>query len=557
MCAAKCGRMISERALLAQIRLDLADGHTHLLHRVALAHGHAVVGGRVLVADGLEVKGDAERRADLVLAAIALADGAGLVVIDHELLAQLGIQLLCGAGEDLLLAQRQDRGLERRERGMEVQHHAHIVLAVLVLPHDLLVVGVAQHGQHAALHAEARLDDIGDILHHVLALALAVDQLLAARVGMLRQVVVRAVGDAPKLAPAEGEEVLEVGGCLGIEAKLLGGMVTESEMLLVYAETKKEVTAVASPVLEPLKVGAGLAEELKLHLLELSYTEDKVAWSDLVSERLTYLTNAERNLFTCGSLNVVEVYENTLSSLGTEIKLRLGILSYALEGLEHKVELADIGEILLAALGALDIMLVNVVEHLLICPACNVCAVKILDELVCTVTGLALLAVHERVGEAADVTGSHPCLGVHKDSGVKTYVVGALLNELLLPSSFDIVLQLNAEGTVVPCVGEAAVDFTSGIYKASAFTERYDLVHSFFCCHNNNHLLCPQANFFPQWGILTVTFNYIPYRGCCQEINFRLSLDYQWLKQSIELQIRWNQSSNDDWNESLAELSRS
>ena len=85
--------MISERALLAQIRLDLADGHTHLLHRVALAHGHAVVGGRVLVADGLEVKGDAVRRADLVLAAIALADGAGLVVIDHELLAQLVVKL--------------------------------------------------------------------------------------------------------------------------------------------------------------------------------------------------------------------------------------------------------------------------------------------------------------------------------------------------------------------------------------------------------------------------------------------------------------------------------
>lgn len=67
----------------------------------------------------------------------------------------------------------------------------------------------------------------------------------------------------------------------------------------------------------------------------------------------------------------------------------------------------------------------------------------------------------------------------------------------------------------------------------------------------------PAGKFLPQWGILTVTFNYIPYRGCCQEINFRLSLDYQWLKQSIELQIRWNQSSNDDWNESLAELSRS
>ena len=43
MCAAKCGRMISERALLAQIRLDLADGHTHLLHRVALAPFKAAI----------------------------------------------------------------------------------------------------------------------------------------------------------------------------------------------------------------------------------------------------------------------------------------------------------------------------------------------------------------------------------------------------------------------------------------------------------------------------------------------------------------------------------
>ena len=193
-----------------------------------------MVGGRVLVADGLEVKGDAERRADLVLAAIALADGAGLVVVHHELLGKLGVQLHSGAREDLLLAQRQDRGLERRERGMEVQHHAHIVVALLVLPDDLLVVGVAQHSQHAALHAEARLDDIGDILHHVL--ALAVDQLLAARVGMLRQVVVRAVSDAPKLAPAEGEQELEVRRCLGVEAQLLGIVVAQTQILVLQTD---------------------------------------------------------------------------------------------------------------------------------------------------------------------------------------------------------------------------------------------------------------------------------------------------------------------------------
>ena len=537
--------IISVFKLLFKVSNKLVHVNSFLSHGVSVTDRYAVVLERI------KVKGDAEGSTDLVLSAVSLTDLTCLVVLNVELLCKLHVKV--GSGFLELLCKRKDSCLYGSKCGVEVHYCSYVGLFAVA---DLfLVICFAYDSKEQSLNTERRLDYVRNVL--LVGLGVEVFHALAAGLHVLGKVIVGSVRNAPKLAPAEGEEVLEVGSCLGIEAKLLGGMVTESEMLLVYAEAKKEVTAVASPVLEPLKVGAGLAEELKLHLLELSYTEDEVAGSDLVSERLTYLTNAERNLFTCGSLNVVEVYENTLSSLGTEIKLRLGILSYALEGLEHKVELTDIGEILLAALGALDIMLVDVVEHLLICPACNVCAVKILDELVCTVTGLALLAVHERVGEAADVTGSHPCLGVHKDSGVKTYVVGALLNELLLPSSFDIVLQLNAEGTVVPCVGEAAVDFTSGIYKASAFTERYDLVHSFFCCHNNNHLLCPQANFFPQWGILTVTFNYIPYRGCCQEINFRLSLDYQWLKQSIELQIRWNQSSNDDWNESLAELSRS
>ena len=166
---------------------------------------------------------------------------------------------MCGAGENFFLAQRQDRGLERRERGMEVQHHAHIVVALLVLPDDLLVVGVAQHSQHAALHAEARLDDIGDILHHVLALALAVDQLLAARVGMLRQVVVRAVGDAPKLAPAEGEQELEVRRCLGVEAQLLGIVVAQTQILVLQTDGQQPVVAERAPILEPFEVGAGLA----------------------------------------------------------------------------------------------------------------------------------------------------------------------------------------------------------------------------------------------------------------------------------------------------------
>ena len=157
-----CGKLFSERALFAQEVLDLIDGDTDLLHAVALADGDAVVGRDAvgLVADGVEVERDAVRRADLVLAAVALADRAGLVVVDHEFLGKLVVELHRGTGEHVLLGKRQDRGLEGGECGVEVQHDAHVVVALLVLADDLFIVGVAQDREHAALHAERRLDDV-------------------------------------------------------------------------------------------------------------------------------------------------------------------------------------------------------------------------------------------------------------------------------------------------------------------------------------------------------------------------------------------------------------
>ena len=61
-------------------------------------------------------------------------------------------------------------------------------------------------------------------------------------------------------------------------------MVAETEVLILESEAEEEVLAVASPVVEPLEVCTGLAEELKLHLLEFAYTEDEVSGSDLVTE---------------------------------------------------------------------------------------------------------------------------------------------------------------------------------------------------------------------------------------------------------------------------------
>ena len=52
---------------------------------------------------------------------------------------------------------------------------------------------------------------------------------------MLLEVIVRAVGDAPQLAPAEREEVFKVRGRLGIEGELVLLVVAQAELFTVQA----------------------------------------------------------------------------------------------------------------------------------------------------------------------------------------------------------------------------------------------------------------------------------------------------------------------------------
>ena len=71
---------------------------------------------------------------------------------------------------------------------MEPHDHADVVLFRV---HDLLVVGVHQHGQHTAVHAQGRLHHIGDVA--LVGLLVEVGQILAGDVLVLGQVVVGAV----------------------------------------------------------------------------------------------------------------------------------------------------------------------------------------------------------------------------------------------------------------------------------------------------------------------------------------------------------------------------
>ena len=179
---------------------------------------------------------------------------------------------------------------------------------------------------------------------------------------MLLQVEIRAVGNAPKFAPAEGEHELDVRRRIGVMRQLLGRMVAQAKGLVGDAEGQKEVVTEIAPVREPLQILAGLAEEFKLHLLELARAEREVAGRDLVAEGFADLRDTHGQLAARRAQDVVEVDEDALCGLGAKINFGGRVLGHALERLEHQIELADGGEVMLTALGAGD---VEILDHLL------------------------------------------------------------------------------------------------------------------------------------------------------------------------------------------------
>ena len=234
-----------------------------------------------------------------------------------------------------------------------------------------------------------------------------------------------------------------------------------------------------APILEPFEVGAGLAEELQLHLLKLAHAEDKVAGGDLIAEGFADLADAGGDLLAGGAHHILEVDEYALRRLGAQIQFAYAVFVYALEGFEHQVKLADAGKILFAADGAFDIVLGDILLQLRVAPAvAGFLAVgKVLNQLIGAEARLAGLAVHQRIVEAAHMAGGHPHLAVHQDARVQTHIVLAFLDELLPPGALDVVFEFHAQRAVVPGVGQAAVNFGAGINKAARLAQRDQLVH--------------------------------------------------------------------------------
>src|SRR5690606_29393576 len=83
-------------------------------------------------------------------------------------------------------------------------------------------------------------------------------------------------------------------------------------------------------------------------------------------------------------------------------------------------------------------------------------------------------ALHERVGEGADVTGGHPGLPGQDDRGVQADDVLASVHHRLPPLTLDVLLELDTERAVVPRRAGAAVDLTAREDEPSALAEGDD-----------------------------------------------------------------------------------
>ena len=382
----------------------------------------------------------------------------------------------------------QHGALHRSQRLGQLEHHARC--SVLQL---LLCIRVAHHAEEHTVYADRRLNVIGSVA--LVGLRVEVLNLCAGEFLMLRQVVVGTAVNAFHLFEAEGHTELDVGSGVGIVCQLL--MVVETIVLVAHAQGLVPLQAMLLPVVEPLHLRSGLAEELHLHLLKLTHTEHELACHNLVSEGLSYLRYAEGQLHAARLLHVEEVDKDALSRLRTQVDAAGSLGRGAHLGREHQVELPYIGPVLSTADGVYDafvqdnllqlgqvgslhggsvagvqgVALLLMVEHAgvggtklslvevvaeafaglghLLVYLLVILGYLVLYEVVGTVALLRVTVVYQRVVESIHVTAGLPHRGVHEDRSVDAHNVAVQQHHRLPPVLLDVVFQLNAVLSVV------------------------------------------------------------------------------------------------------------
>ena len=319
--------------------------------------------------------------------------------------------------------------------------------------HLVFVVRIEQTGDHDPVNAGRRLDHIRQIA--LVGLRVQVGEILAGPLLVLPQVVVGAIGDALQLSPAEREEVLHVGGRLGVVGELVLVVRAQAQALWPQAEDL-EVPAMAGldPVAMPSLVVTGLHKELHLHLLELSKPKDEVPRRDLVPEAAALLGDTEGHPDPHRVEDVLEVHEHPLGGLRPQVHVRPRPLDRADVGLEHEVELARLRE-RASAVGA-----------------------AVAAQVVGTPALLAFAeAVDHGVCEAGDVPGGHPDLGVHDHRALQADHVLPELDHVPPPEVADVAPERHSVVTVVVDGVDPAVDLAGLENETAPLAERGHLLH--------------------------------------------------------------------------------
>ena len=305
-----------------------------------------------------------------------------------------------------------------------------------------LIVAVHHDHEHESIKTHGWLDDIRDVF--LIGLRIKVGHILFAVFLVTLQIVVGSVGNTEDFSPTEIWEVIfDVSRGFGVESKLGWLVIAEAKVFGFRSEALDEFEAVILPVSEPFKVSSWLAEELHFHLIELTDTESEVPWGDFVTEALTSLANTEWKLLSLGTLNVLEVDEDTLSGLWTEVDDAAAVIGDADVSLEHHVELADWGEISLSADWTLNVVFFDEFVHLFEGHVIDIGIWEFrFDEFIRTVTGFASLAVNHWIVEGSDVTGGFPNAWVHENASIDADVGRGFLNESLPPCLTDVLFEL-------------------------------------------------------------------------------------------------------------------
>ena len=308
-------------------------------------------------------------------------------------------------------------------------------------------------------------------------------------------------------------------------------MVVVAIVLVAHAQGLVPSQAHFLPVLKPLHLRAGLAEELHLHLLKLPHAEDKLAGDNLVTESLTYLGDTEGQLHAPCLLHVQVVDEDALSRLGTQVNLVGGIgKGTHLRG-EHQVKLAHVRPVLGARYGihdalvqydllqfrqvrplhGLGITLMQSVSlgHVLQHPGIGLAELLLVEsvsetllglghflvyllvilgdlvfyQIVGAITLLGVLVVYQGIIESVHVATGFPHSGVHEDGRVYAHDVAVEQHHALPPILLDVVLELHAVLAVVIYRRQTIIDIAAGEHESVLLAVAHYLFENVVLCH--------------------------------------------------------------------------